>query len=108
MFREMVRQPVPLQFPFPIVRRYVVVGDLTTERLRELPRDAVQVLRPRTRELAYLTEVGSGVGKNRSHHSRDIRRSDRRRLAPPERQLDPIPFTDARAGEEQKQNVEEG
>src|SRR5262245_21406260 len=107
MPREMLRKPLSSQFPLPLLGRHVVVRDLTLERLRVLPRDAVHVLRPRTGEFHHAAEVWPRLDENRRNHASDIIRRHGRRLATAEWELDPVSLTDGRAGETEEEDVQE-
>ena len=83
-------------------------SDLAVQRFRELPGDPVQVLRPRAGELVHPAQVRPGVGQDLGHHPGDVGRGDRVGPAPAERQLDPAPVADGRAGEGQEGVEEDG
>jgi hypothetical protein len=57
----------------------------------------MHVLRSRTGEFVYATEVRRRIGKDRSDYPSDISRGNRRGLAPPKRQFDAPSIADARS-----------
>src|SRR3989441_1070678 len=99
---QVLRQSRLLQLPFPILGGNVSVCDLTVQRVRVLPGDSVHVLRPRTGEFVEPAQVRPRVGEDSSDYPSDIRRGNRRGLAPPEGHFDAASVADGRTGEREK------
>jgi len=77
MPRQVLRLSQPFQPPFAILRGNVRLRDLTVQRFRELPGDAVHVLRSRSSDLVYPPEMWPGIGENGSDYPSDISRRAR-------------------------------
>ena len=74
MPHQMLRQPVPFQPLFPLLRADVRVRDLPVQRVREFAGDPIHVLRLRTGEFVDAAHVRRGVGENGGDYLSDISR----------------------------------
>src|SRR5215813_14646483 len=107
MLGQVLRQPHPFQLSFPILGGNVRVRDLTVQRGRVLTSDPVHVLRPRTGEFVYPSQVRPRLAEDLSDYASDINRGNRGGLATPERQFDTVSVADARCGEWEEEALQE-
>src|SRR5262245_15432333 len=96
MSDEMPRQSESFQFPFPVFGGNVSVSDLTVQREGELSRNPMHVLRARTGEFVYATEMGRRIGEDGGDHLSDVSCGNWIGLAQTKRQFDAAPVANAR------------
>jgi len=93
--RKVLGQSKPFQFPFPILSGSVEVRNITVQRLCELPRYSVHVLRSWPREFINPAEMRHRIGEDRSHYASHINRGNGRGLAGSEWQFNSTSVADA-------------